>query len=85
MAQFPIPEIAGIPEKQSSKKGQFGVALEPEIIRICGYALLVGLVAGFVAEGLLELIQLFTNIFFTDDSPSPTAILRTTTLGCGSS
>ncbi|HEX5284708.1 MAG TPA: chloride channel protein [Bryocella sp.] len=64
MAEFPIPGIPAIPEKQSSKKGQFGVALEPEIIKICGYALLVGLVAGFVAEGLLELIQLFTNIFF---------------------
>lgn len=64
MSEFPIPGIAAIPEKQSSKKGEFGVALEPEIVRICGYALLVGLVAGFVAEGLLELIQLFTNIFF---------------------
>ncbi|HEV2576971.1 MAG TPA: chloride channel protein [Acidobacteriaceae bacterium] len=64
MAEFPIPGIPAIPEKQSSKKGQFGVALEPEIIKICGYALLVGVVAGFVAEGLLELIQLFTNIFF---------------------
>ena len=64
MAEFPIPEMAAIPEGQSSKKGQFGVALEPEIVRICGFALLVGLVAGFVAQGLLLLIQLFTNIFF---------------------
>ena len=64
MAEFPIPEIAAVPESQSSKKGQFGVALEPEIIKICGFALLVGLVAGLVAQGLLELIQLFTNIFF---------------------
>src|SRR5579875_1280391 len=64
MAEFPIPEIAAVPEKQSSKKGQFGVALEPEIVRICGCALLVGVVAGLVAEGLLKLIQLFTNIFF---------------------
>jgi H+/Cl- antiporter ClcA len=64
MAEFPIPEIAAVPVSQSSKKGQFGVALEPEIIKICGFALLVGLVAGLVAQGLLELIQLFTNIFF---------------------
>lgn len=64
MAEFPIPEMAAIPEAQSSKKGQFGVALEPEIIRICGFAVLVGLVAGLVAQGLLLLIQFFTNIFF---------------------
>jgi H+/Cl- antiporter ClcA len=64
MAEFPIPEIAAMPESQSNKKGQFGVALEPEVIRICVYALLVGLVAGLVAQGLLELIYLFTNIFF---------------------
>ena len=64
MAEFPIPEMAAIPEGQSNKKGQFGVALEPEIVKICGFAVLVGLVAGLVAEGLLLLIQLFTNIFF---------------------
>jgi H+/Cl- antiporter ClcA len=64
MAEFPMPEIAAVPEQQSSKKGQFGVALEPQIIRICGFSVLVGLVAGLVAQGLLELIQLFTNIFF---------------------
>jgi hypothetical protein len=50
MAEFPIPEIAAAPEYQSIKKGQFGVALEPEIIKICGFALLVGLVAGLVAQ-----------------------------------
>jgi chloride channel protein, CIC family len=64
MAEFPIPEIAAVPERQSSKKGQFGVALEPEIIRICCFAVLVGAVAGLVAQALLALIQLFTNIFF---------------------
>ena len=64
MAEFPIPEQAAIPESQSSKKGQFGVALEPEVIKICGYAMLVGFVGGLVAQGLLELIHLFTNIFF---------------------
>ncbi|MGC2300223.1 MAG: hypothetical protein WA476_15550, partial [Acidobacteriaceae bacterium] len=64
MAEFPIPEIAAMPESQSNKKGQFGVALEPEVMKICAFALLVGLVAGLVAQGLLELIYLFTNIFF---------------------
>ncbi|HKR26189.1 MAG TPA: chloride channel protein, partial [Acidobacteriaceae bacterium] len=64
MAEFPIPEIATNPESQSNKKGQFGVALEPQVIRICGFAILVGFVGGLVAQGLLELIYLFTNIFF---------------------
>ncbi|HEX4156589.1 MAG TPA: chloride channel protein [Acidobacteriaceae bacterium] len=64
MAEFPIPELAAIPESQSNKKGQFGVALEPEVVKICGFALLVGFVGGLVAQGLLELIYLFTNIFF---------------------
>ncbi|HKO13228.1 MAG TPA: chloride channel protein [Acidobacteriaceae bacterium] len=64
MAEFPIPEIATNPESQSNRKGQFGVALEPQVIRICAYAVLVGFVGGLVAQGLLELIYLFTNIFF---------------------
>jgi CIC family chloride channel protein len=64
MAEFPIPEEATTPEAQWSKKGQFGVALEPEVIRICGFAIVVGAIAGLVAQGLLELIYLFTNIFF---------------------
>jgi hypothetical protein len=49
MAEFPIPEAATLPEGQSHKKGQFGVALEPEVILICGYALLVGLVGAGAA------------------------------------
>ena len=60
MADFPIPEAAIHPETASQKKGQFGVALEPQVIKICGYALLIGL----AAQGLLELIYFFTNIFF---------------------
>ncbi len=64
MAEFPIPEIASTPEAQSNKKGQFGVALEPEVVKVCGYALIVGVVSGLVAQALLELIYLFTNIFF---------------------
>ena len=52
MADFPIPEAATIPESQSNKKGQFGVALEPEVIKICGFALLVGFVGGLVEDPL---------------------------------
>lgn len=64
MADFPISELATIPEAQSSKKGQFGVALEPEVVKICVYAVLVGFISGLVAQVLLELIYLFTNIFY---------------------
>ena len=53
MASSPVPS-----------KGNFGIALEPEVIRISAYALLVGLIGGLVAEGLLELIYLFTNLCF---------------------
>jgi len=64
MADFPVPELATVPEAQSSKKGQFGVALEPEVVKICVFAVLVGFVSGLVAQVLLELIYLFTNIFY---------------------
>ena len=64
MADLPVSEIAGSPEPAAHKKGQFGVALEPQVTKICGYALLVGCIGGLVAQGLLELIYLFTNIFF---------------------
>ncbi len=64
MADFSVREVAGHPEEAPEKKGQFGVALEPAALKICGYALLVGLIGGLVAQGLLELIYLFTNIFF---------------------
>jgi len=40
------------------------VALEPAMVKVSALALLVGLVAGLVAQGLLELIYLFTNLFF---------------------
>jgi H+/Cl- antiporter ClcA/CBS domain-containing protein len=51
---------------QSGKKWfkEFGVALEPGILVLCAYAALVGAIAGLVAQGLLKLISLFTNIFF---------------------
>src|SRR5437879_10280801 len=43
---------------------EFGIALDVSIIKICAYALVVGFISGLVAQGLLELIYLFTNIFF---------------------
>src|SRR5438034_5244235 len=43
---------------------EYGHSLEPEVLATSAYALLVGLIAGLVAQGLLELIYLFTNIFF---------------------
>ncbi len=43
---------------------EFGKALEPSVVKTSGMAMVVGLIAGLVAQGLLELIYLFTNIFF---------------------
>ncbi|PYV30947.1 MAG: hypothetical protein DMG22_18580 [Acidobacteria bacterium] len=43
---------------------EYGRSLDPEVLVTSAYALLVGLAAGLVAQGLLELIYLFTNIFF---------------------
>src|SRR5580704_10134447 len=43
---------------------EFGSALDPSILTVSGYALIVGFIGGLVAQGLLELIYLFTNIFF---------------------
>lgn len=60
----PLPEVEGSPDTLIVKRGNFGVALEPEVVKISAYALLVGVIGGLVAEGLLELIYLFTNIFF---------------------
>jgi H+/Cl- antiporter ClcA len=64
MADSPIPDLETGPQSTLLRKGNFGVALEPEVVKISGYALLVGLIGGLVAQGLLELIYLFTNIFF---------------------
>ncbi len=64
MADLSVPEVDRNPASESHRKGQFGVALEPEAVKICGFALLVGLVGGLVAQGLLELIYFFTNVFF---------------------
>jgi len=43
---------------------EFGVAIEPTVLVVSFYALIVGFIGGLVAQGLLELIYLFTNIFF---------------------
>jgi CIC family chloride channel protein len=40
------------------------VALEPEVVKICLFAVGVGFAGGLTAQGLLELIYLFTNIFY---------------------
>jgi chloride channel protein, CIC family len=64
VADLPISEAAIHNETKRQKKGQFGIALEPQVIKICGYALLIGLIGGLVAQALLELIYFFTNIFF---------------------
>jgi hypothetical protein len=63
MAESPL---SGAEARQSKlpKKSNFGIALEPEVIKISVYALLIGLIGGLVAEGLLELLYLFTNLCF---------------------
>ncbi|MGA7554541.1 MAG: chloride channel protein, partial [Candidatus Acidiferrales bacterium] len=64
MADSPLPEVETGPRSKLPRKGNFGIALEPEVIKISGYALLIGLIGGLVAEGLLELIYFFTNLCF---------------------
>ena len=43
---------------------EFGRALEPTVVGASALALVVGFIGGLVAQGLLELIYLFTNLFF---------------------
>jgi chloride channel protein, CIC family len=43
---------------------EFGIVLEPAMVKVSLFAALVGVIAGLVAQGLLELIYLFTNLFF---------------------
>jgi chloride channel protein, CIC family len=64
MADSALPKAETKPQSNLPRKGNFGVALEPEVIKISGYALLIGLIGGLVAEGLLELIYFFTNVCF---------------------
>lgn len=68
MVEFPIPESAAAPESQTSKKGQFGVALEPEVVRISGFALPVGQVPGLAAQVLLEQFIHLSMFSFTASS-----------------
>jgi len=42
---------------------EYGKALDPDILKTSAFAVLVGFIGGLVAQGLLELIYLFTNIF----------------------
>ena len=43
---------------------EYGKALDPRVLSTSAFALLVGIIGGLVAQGLLELIYLFTNVFF---------------------
>ena len=53
MADFPFSsQVPNNGESKPQKKSQFGVALEPEVIKICGYSVLVGFIGGLVAQGL---------------------------------
>src|SRR5579875_2923175 len=64
MADFPVSQAAVKPEAGDYEKRQFGIALEPQIIKICAIAIGVGFIGGLVAQGLLELIYFFTNLIF---------------------
>src|SRR5437016_3178483 len=62
-------EPAGLTNAVESKPGrrwfrEFGVAIEPSVVKASAYAAMVGFIVGLVAQGLLELIYLFTNLFF---------------------
>lgn len=43
---------------------EYGKALDPAVLKTSAFAILVGFIGGLVAQGLLELIYLFTNLFF---------------------
>ncbi|MGC8549443.1 MAG: chloride channel protein [Acidobacteriaceae bacterium] len=64
MADAPVSQAAVTPESGDYEKHQFGVALEPQVVKICVIAAFVGFIGGLVAQGLLELIYFFTNLFF---------------------
>ena len=64
MADLPVSQAAVKPESGDYEKHQFGVALEPQVVKMCGIAILVGFIGGLVAQGLLELIYFFINLFF---------------------
>lgn len=64
MARVPFSANQDKTELRSPQDSGFGIALKPEVVKICGYAVLLGLVGGLVAQGMLELIYFFTNLFF---------------------
>jgi H+/Cl- antiporter ClcA/CBS domain-containing protein len=43
---------------------EYGKALDPAVLKTSAVAIVVGFIGGLVAQGLLELIYLFTNLFF---------------------
>jgi H+/Cl- antiporter ClcA len=43
---------------------EYGKALDPNVLKTSVFAVVVGFIGGLVAQALLELIYLFTNIFF---------------------
>lgn len=64
MAELSTPEAKAPLHAAARSKRQFGVGLEPFVVRICGISLAVGFFGGLVAQALLELIYFFTNLFF---------------------
>lgn len=64
MIRLPASQPPVTSESDNQGKHQFGVALEPQVVKMCCIAVLVGLIGGLVAQALLELIYFFTNIFF---------------------
>lgn len=63
MADSPVSNATKLSSGDFTKH-QFGVALEPQVIKICCIAVIVGIIGGIVAQGLLELIYFFTNLIF---------------------
>jgi chloride channel protein, CIC family len=49
----------------SGAKRQFGQAIKPHVLLLCVYAILVGALAGVVAEAVLKMIYFFTHLFFS--------------------
>lgn len=52
-------------QSSSLKPREFGVALPPRVALVSLYALVIGAIAGVVAEGVFKLIYFFTNLFFS--------------------
>ena len=62
MADSPIPDLETGPQSAVLKKGNFGVALEPEVVKISCYALLVGsLIVLMIVEVLNTAVEAACN------------------------